>query len=250
MSAGKIFQPSKLPELGVTSHRFKVWRTELEIFLAQDSQFAAFMADGPYATWVAHAVNPDRISKPEGADEKADLPLRRTELCTFLDRVSMACHARYYDSIMWHSTSLQWIYSQLQKDMMIEEKEANFLNLFDLKYQYGTSTIEFYNQYRDFVIANLRKKGDIIMWQGGQVMKFDEELSPTFEDLILANVLSIIDKHLPNLVRKNYHHKLIVRTKSLMDFKPDIFLCLPTLLMKMEEDLPSGWKSDDVHFAR
>ena len=249
MSAGKIFQPSKLPEQGVTSHRFKVWRTELEIFLAQDSQFAAFMADGPYATWVAHAVNPDRISKPEGADEKADLPLRRTELCTFLDRVSMACHARYYDSIMQHSTSLQWIYFHLQKDLKIQEKDVNFLNIFDLKYEYGTSTIEFYNQYRDFVIANLRKKGDIIMWQGSRVLEFDEELSPTFEDLILANVLGIIDKNLPSLVRENYH-KLMGKTKSLMDYKADILQHLSILLMKTEEDLPNELEIGDVHFAR
>ena len=248
MAPSKNYQPNKLPEQGVTRHLFEVWRKELEIFLAQDSQLVAFMTDKPYATWEAYAMNQNRISKPAGADEMADLPLRRTELGTFLDTVAMACHARYYDSIMWHSTSLQWIYSQLQKDMMIEEKEANFLNLFDLKYEYGTSTIEFYNQYRDFVIANLRKKGDIIMWQGGRVMKFDEELSPTFEDMILANVLGNIDKHLPNLVQEKFH-KLIGKTKSLMDYKADIFLHLSILLMKIEEDLPNELKID-VHFAR
>ena len=243
MAPSKIYLPNKLPEQGVTGHSFKLWKKELEIFLSQDSQLAAFMIDGPYATWEAYAVNPDRISKPSGSDERADLPLRRTELCTFLDRVSMACHARYYDSIMWHSTSLQWIYSWLQKDLKIQEKEGNVLNLFDLHYKFGTSTIEFYNQYRNLVIANLRKKGEIIGWQGSRVMNIDEDLSPTFEDLILANVLSIIDERLPNLVRENYH-KLNTRTKSLMDYKADIFLCLPTLLMKTEEDLPSVLSSD------
>ena len=237
MAPIKIFPPKKLPEDGVTDHLFKVWKEELEFYLAQDSRMAAFMKDGAYAKWEAYVDNPERILEPAGADEMAHLPLRRSELCTFLNIVAKACDVSYFDSIMHHSKSLQWIYSELRNDFNINENENTFFNLLELQYEPGTSTVDFYNHYRNLVIANLKKKGDIIEWQKSRVMELDEELSPTFEDMILVNILGVIDKRLPMLVKNNYYH-LIGRRKSIMDYRTDILLHLPTLLIKTEENLP------------
>ena len=54
----------------------------------------------------------------------------------------------------------------------------------------------FYNEYRNVIIANLKKRGDEIRWQN-EALARDEKLSPTFEDLILINVLALIDARLP-----------------------------------------------------
>ena len=47
-----------------------------------------------------------------------------------------------------------------------------------------------------------------------------EKLSPTQEDLILLNVLTLIHPKLPAFVKENYGHK-ISTDKRLMDFKTE-----------------------------
>ena len=109
------------------------------------------------------------------------------------------------------------------EDCKVVEKKTNFFNLLDCNYEPGASVEVFYNQYRDLVKACLKKKGDTVMWQNSMVLTKDEQLSPTFEDLILVNVLRLIDTQLPGLIRDQYKH-LIGGAKSLMDYKSDI-LC-------------------------
>jgi hypothetical protein len=89
-----------------------------------------------------------------------------------------------------------------------QEEEAShakpdFLNLLGVQYKEGASATDFYNYYRRTVMASLKKKGDVIMWQNGMIMAEDEELSPTFEELILTMVLTLIDARLPGRVGKN-----------------------------------------------
>jgi hypothetical protein len=89
-----------------------------------------------------------------------------------------------------------------------QEEEAShakpdFLNLLGVEYKEGASATDFYNHYRRTVMTSLKKKGDVIMWQNGAVMAEDEQLSPTFEELILTMVLTLIDTRLPGRVGKN-----------------------------------------------
>ena len=65
----------------------------------------------------------------------------------------------------------------------------------------------FYNEYRNLIIANLKKRGDEIRWQNERLAR-DEKLSPTFEDLILVTVLSLIDARLPLHIHDHYHHHI------------------------------------------
>jgi hypothetical protein len=74
------------------------------------------------------------------------------------------------------------------------------------------------NTGRNLVVASLRKKGDTIRWQNDRVLAQDEELSPTFEEMILANVLGLIDARLPGYVRQKYQD-LLGRAEGLMDYQ-------------------------------
>jgi hypothetical protein len=74
------------------------------------------------------------------------------------------------------------------------------------------------NTGRNLVVASLRKKGDTIRWQNDRVLTHDEELSPTFEEMILANVLGLIDARLPGYVRQKYQD-LLGRAEGLMDYQ-------------------------------
>jgi hypothetical protein len=233
MPSIKIYPPAQLPSKGVTNQLFKVWTHELEVYVGQDERMAVFMANGAYHTWEAYETNPQRIAAVAGADAAAQLAIRRRELSTFLSIVGKACDIQHYNVIIRHSTSLEWIYSKLREDYDIQQKGIHFFNLFELKYEPGEPAVGFYNKYRNLVAANLGVAGDTIVWQRNAVLNADERLSPTFEDMILANVLGLIDPRLPNHIKDHYHH-LIGRAKRLMDFKTDILVKIPTFLTEIE----------------
>ena len=74
-----------------------------------------------------------------------------------------------------------------------------FSSVIDLKYLPGSNAVDFYNKYREAVLASLMQQiNDSSIWQQ---VPAEEQLSPTFEDLILANVLRRIHVGLPRLVR-------------------------------------------------
>jgi hypothetical protein len=94
------------------------------------------------------------------------------------------------------------------------------------------SAESFYNEYRSLVVACLRKKGDIVAWQDNVVLTEDEQISPTFEDMILANVLRLIDTRLPGLVRDQYNKQAVGRQRSLMDLRKEILGSVPGLFVE------------------
>ena len=237
MAPIKIYPPTKLPEKGVTDLLFNIWVEEIEVYLSQDDRFTPFMRGGPYSTWQAYDANADHIATPQGEDAAADLSNRRAQLRTFLSIVAKACDINHYNVVTRHSTSLQWIYDKLREDYDIQQKGIHFFNMLDLHFKPGSSVVGFYNKYRNVIIANLKKRGDDIRWQNEQLAR-DEKLSPTFEDLILINVLGIIDARLPLHVRDHYHHH-IGRDKTLMDFKSDILVKVPVFLSELDNCLPS-----------
>ena len=128
--------------------------------------------------------------------------------------------------------------TKLEEDLDFHQKKIHLFNLFDLHYQQGASSVHFYHELQNAIIANLKKRGDIITWQNSMVLTEDEQLSPTFEDIILANVLHLIDSRLPGLVRDQYRHR-IGKKKSIMDFRKEILFSLPALFVEKEEKHPA-----------
>jgi hypothetical protein len=110
--------------------------------------------------------------------------------------------------------------------------------LSDLQYQPNTKAATFYEQYRNLVIGSLKKKGYTITWQNNMILAEDEKLSPTFEELILDNVLGLIDTRLPRHVR-SYYFELMEEQDSLMEYKNDILDKVPSFLEKMKIVSPS-----------
>jgi hypothetical protein len=131
----------------------------------------------------------------------------------------------------------------LDEESEVQEKEENIFNLYDLEYHPGTSVVNFYNQYRNLFVGSLRKKGDTIKWQNNRVLTEDEQLTPTSEDLILANVLELVDMRLPVLVSKHYEH-LAGRPQSLMDYKNEILAKVPAFLKEIDGDTCNMVKED------
>jgi len=131
------------------------------------------------------------------------------------------------------------------KDQEILQKRRQFLNLFNLKYKDEASAADFHREYRNLIIACLKKKGDKILWQNNRVLDEDEQLSPTFEELILANVLGIIDFRLPVLVTDHYFQSM-ESAESLMDYQSDIFVKVPTFISEIQNSISiSSQKQED-----
>jgi hypothetical protein len=81
------------------------------------------------------------------------------------------------------------------------------------------------------------------------VLTEDEELSPTFEDMILGSFLSLIDRRLPGHVRDHYGH-LFGGEESIMDYKADILNKVPAFLMEIESSIPAISKNGGDHLGR
>jgi hypothetical protein len=128
-------------------------------------------------------------------------------------------------------------------------KKRSLLHLLDIQYQQETSVVDFYNQYRNVVMACLKKKGDVILWQDNTVLEEDEKLSPTFEELILANVLGLIDIRLLGHVRDKYYQR-IGDARSLMDYQEDILNNVIKFLPELDNNLLSVSKTEEGQLSR
>jgi hypothetical protein len=138
---------------------------------------------------------------------------------------------------------------KLEADFDFPQKEIHYFDLFDHEYQQRTSPEGFYNQFRNLVITSLKKKGDVITWQNGAVLMEDEQLSPTFEELILAIVLALIDPGLPGQVRNEYRH-LLGTDKNLMDYRDEILTQLPSSFIKTETNHLTACDNKEEHHDR
>jgi hypothetical protein len=129
---------------------------------------------------------------------------------------------------------------KLEPERDIQEKNIHFCDLMNSQYQKRTGPVGFYSQFRNVVIASLKKKGDVIIWQNDTVLMEDEQLSPTFEELILSTVLLLIDHSLPSQVWNKYRH-LLGSTRSLMDYRDNIL----TEVTSVDLSQPTGTKNED-----
>jgi hypothetical protein len=138
---------------------------------------------------------------------------------------------------------------EAEKNINIQPDKMHLFHLLNLQFNPGESIGSFYDQFRNLVVASLKKKGDIIMWQNNAILTEDEELSPTFEELILGIVLGLIDIRLPGHVCDSYH-EADGKAKNLMDYKKEILGKVPFFLSEIGPNLSAMSKSEEDLFSR
>jgi hypothetical protein len=138
---------------------------------------------------------------------------------------------------------------KLEADFEFHQNKIHYFDLFDHEYQQRTCPVGFYNQFRNLVIASLKKKGDVITWQNDTILMEDEQLSPTFEELILAIVLALIDPGLPGQVRHEYRH-LLGTAKDLMNYRDEILTHVPSSFIKTETSHLTVCDNKEEHLER
>ena len=55
--------------------------------------------------------------------------------------------------------------TRLSEEMKNQKKMHFFFAIFELRFQPELSVSSFYHQYRNLVIASLKKKGDVLLWK-------------------------------------------------------------------------------------
>ena len=250
----KIYPPSQLPDKGVSETQFNIWTEELEVYLTQDDDFAAFLPGGDYAEWVSYETNPDRIvnikeerraaralpgahnaqaiNEAADAQDQQNLNKARKNLRTVLSIIGKCVTEGHYTTVVRHSTSIKWIYTTLRSDYDIQQKGIHFFNILDVKFDHEKTVVSFYNQYRTVIINNLGKSGDVIKYKNNLQLTEDEKTTPMLEDIILLNVIKEIDPRLPAFIKTHYNHKM-KQDERLMDFKTDILINIPTFIEQL-----------------
>ena len=243
MATIKIYPPKQLPIEGVTESAFNIWKEELEIYIDLDTRFQKFLPGGRYETWEAAESCSDRIRTPKPEDVD-NITTYRKELRQFLAIIAKLIHPDYFNPILRHSTSLEWIYTRIRQDYNLEQQGIFFLNILDIKWDETAQTtpIGLYNNYRSLIMGNLGQSGDKIHWQNTN-LKEDEKLTPSHEDLILVNVLQIMHPKLPIYIKELYAHK-IGKSKRLMDFKTEILNKSRQFIEEIRE------KDNDIHVSQ
>ena len=262
MPSIKIYPPTQLPDRNVSETQFNIWTEELEVYLSQEKDFAIFLPGASYEGWGSFETNNARIvalvpadrvvaggniTAEQAAEQNRErLVKRQRDLRTVLSIVGKCVSTGHYNSVVRHSTSLQWIYDTLRCDYDIQQKGIHFFNILDLKYDSQTMTpVSFYNQYRTHISNNLAKNGDTIKYKDNLELTEDERMTPMLEDLVLINVIGMIDARLPAFVRSHYNHKM-KNDDKLMDFKADIFVNIPSFLESLEvSEQNSSIKEED-----
>ena len=236
MSGIKIYQPSQLPAKGVSDAQFGIWKEELEVYLETKSKFDKFLPGGRYKNWQPAETLEHRIEAVVSPDTNDDLIKTRKDLRQFITLVAKYVHIDYYNPIIRHSISLNWIYNKIREDYNIQQQGIHFLNILDQTWDPTgqTTPTGFYNSYRSLNPANLGKKGDSIEWKQ-QTLKEDERLTPSHEDLISLNVLHLIHPQLPHFVKQHYAHKMD-KDKRLMCFKTEILTKAKVYLAEIEAE--------------
>ena len=250
MPSIKIYPPTPLPDRKVDETQFNIWTEEIEVYLSQENDFALFLPGGLYENWASFETNNLRIAalnqndrvtaranvtaEQAATENAAKLTKRQRDLRTVLSIIGKCVSQGHYNSVIRHSTSLQWIYNTLRCDYDIQQKGIHFFNILDLKYDSQSMTpVSFYNQYRTLISNNLAKTGDTIKYRGNLQLTEDEKMTPMLEDLVMMNVLSLIDPRLPAFIRSHYNHKM-KDDEKLMDFKADILVNIPSFLETIE----------------
>ena len=249
MPSIKIYPPSQLPNKKLTETQFSIWREELEVYISQEKAFQIFLPGNAYETWesaesynlrIRHLRDNDRVQPNEDIDaEQAQndnddkLAEIRTSLRTMLAIVGKCVTEGHYNSVVRHSTSLDWIYEMIKGDYDIQAKGIHFFHVINRKYDEEKYTpVAFYNEYRTTIINNLAKAGDIIKHKNNEVLAQDERMSPMLEDIVLLNVIKEIDERLPIFIKNHYNHKMSARDR-LMDFKTDILVNILSFLQEL-----------------
>ena len=213
---------------------FENWKQNLEYTLSLDPIFAKFL--NPDMKWEKKsAYHPNRgfSDDPPSVLEssRATESQKSAQLDLLLGQIANFCPVIARSSITKSSTSLSHIWQTIRLHYGFQSSGAHLLDFPSIQLEADERPEDLYQRIMAFVEDNLLKKDGGITHHG-EVPQFDEDLSPTLENIATLHWLSLLHPGLPALVKQRYGPDL--RNRSLASLKPEISQSLGSLLAELQ----------------
>ena len=212
---------------------FETWKQNLQFLLAQDPNFACFLADG--ATWLRktaaqplRGLHDDDHSIPDNLRRTAQQKVNHLDL--MLGQIANYCPIISRNTIIKYSTSMTSIWQAIRLHFGFQATGSHFLDYAQIHLEVEERPEDLFQRLMAFIDDSLLKTDGGISHHT-EVPAVDEELSPTLENVVVLQWLHLIHRDLPRLVKQRYGTEL--RTRTLASIKPEISLALDSLLEEL-----------------
>ena len=224
---------------------FEAWKQNIQYTLSLDMNFAAFLGD--HVTWQKKSTtSPTRGFTND--DEDVPIARRRTaqKKCTHLElmlgQIANFCPVISGNSIVKTPTSVQSIWQAIRMHYGFQSTGAHFLHFFSLRdplpsrgpLHFSNIKLDHVERPEDLYQRLISFTEDSLLIANGHIthhgeaVAYDEEMSPTLENMVVLTWLRLVHPDLPNLVKQRYGTEL--RFRSLVSIKPEISQALESLL--------------------
>ena len=220
-----------------TLNSFTNWKENLLYTLSLDKSFAPFLKDG--VTWKEESDDsPHRGFEDDetGTTNGQTKQEKCNTLHLMLGQIANWATVISRNEIVKRSKSLNDIWNKLRQYYGFHTTGSRFLDLGTIRFQPGERAEALYQRLVSFIDDNLLTK-DCGVSHHGSVVKKDEAVSPSLENVVVYLWLERLHVSLPALVKQKYGAEL--RNRTLASIKPEISQALTSML----EELSSGENS-------
>ena len=210
-----------------TINSFENWKQNLTYTLKLDLAFANFFVEGtrwrkrskkvPHRGFTNHSEQ--TVGKQTAQEKVATLEM-------MLGQIANYCPVISRNSIL-NATSLPEIWQMSRLHYGFQANGAHFINLADIKLLPDESPEDLYQRLMAFIEDNLLWKDGSITHHGDTPDE-DEELSPSLENFIVHQWLTLVHHELPRIVKQWYGTEL--RSHTLASIRPEISQAISSLL--------------------
>ena len=205
--------------------------------LSLDIYYASFLVPG--VKWLEYSPrNPHRgLSDDNYANGKmigTTAKQKLGHLHAMLEFIANYCPTSIHDAIVGESTSIEAVWKTIRNHYGFHYEGCKLLDIGDIKFEENECPEELYGRLMKSVRDN--------MVDGETAISHTrhESFSPTLESLVVLMWLNLIDKDLPQLVKRRF--KTALRTHTLASLKPSISQAMHMLreelkFSKMAQDM-------------
>ena len=198
------------------------WKTNMVSVLSLDTYYASFLVPGikwlKYSSQNPHrGLSDDNYANAQMAGTTAKQKLGN--LYAMLEFIASYCPVEIHDTIVRDSTSIEFVWQAIRNYYGFDDNEGcKLLDIGDITFKENECPEELYQRLMKCVKSNIQVNSEVN--QCGIVANRSESLSQTVESLIVLMWLNLIDKDLPQLVKRRF--KTALRTHTLASLKPSI----------------------------
>ena len=190
--AYNIHRIAKKLEKPVTRDSFLTWNLNYQSYCRQNPAFRKFLPGGTLTTWKAYdedetrGINVMKVNTA-GADVLDDeaTDATRSALSEFLSSLGGFCPENFTHTVVFESTSYNWVMDRIKITFKLETKGIGFLTGGNIKIDFGEdgqTHQQGFQAVKEFYCNFLQKEGSLYK---GKTLTTHETLTPLAENFIV-----------------------------------------------------------------